>query len=233
MVSARCPAAGLCGRRVRSCRPAPLLSTTVRLVDVAHVQNAGYQHLAHHLPLVQGGRALHGNANAIQHGPVLLLTAGDERTFFSAMSLPPTTRGKTVDDPLDLGGMEYQYTGMVNLQGVCFQAAGAMRLKSSSKEQAFPVLKQVLQAWQPPGYFIMAASKRVTVWPLAWAARMNASVMAKLLPSLRGLPVITTIFFAHGGSSSWPGIDFSHAFTLSFYQAREKDKYAHESVILT
>ena len=54
-------------------------------------------------------------------------------------------------------------------------------------------MKQVSQAWQPP-IFIMAASKRVTVWPLASAARMNASVMAKLLPFLRGLPVITTIF---------------------------------------
>ena len=36
----------------------------------------------------------------------------------------------------------------------------------NADNEAFPVLKQVSQAWQPP-IFIMAASKRVTVWPLA------------------------------------------------------------------
>ena len=64
--------------------------------------------------------------------------------------------------PLIWAGMEYQYTGMVNTRASASRTAGAMRLKSSSKEQAFSVLKQVSQAWQPP-IFIMAASKRVFV----------------------------------------------------------------------
>ena len=41
---------------------------------------------------------------------------------------------------------------------------------------------------------LSAASNRVTVCPLASAALINASVIAKLFPFLRGLPVITTIF---------------------------------------
>jgi hypothetical protein len=40
----------------------------------------------------------------------------------------------------------------------------------------------------------MAASNLVTVCPFSCAALIKASVMAKLLPFLRGLPVITTIF---------------------------------------
>ena len=42
--------------------------------------------------------------------------------------------------------------------------------------------------------FIIAASNRVTVCPFASAALINASVIAKLFPFFRGLPVITTIF---------------------------------------
>ena len=40
-----------------------------------------------------------------------------------------------------------------------------------------------------------AASKRVTECPFTSQASVNALAMAKLLPFLRGLPVITTICF--------------------------------------
>ena len=42
--------------------------------------------------------------------------------------------------PLIWAGMEYQYTGMVKTMASASRMAGAMVLKSSSKEQAFPVL---------------------------------------------------------------------------------------------
>ena len=72
---------------------------------------------------------------------------------------------------------------------------GAMTLKSSSNEQALPVLKHVWQAWQPP-MCIIAASKRLTVCPHCSAASVKARTMAIVLPPLRGEPVTTVIFMA-------------------------------------
>ena len=48
--------------------------------------------------------------------------------------------------PLDLGGDGVPYTGMVKTRASAARMVGAMVLKSSSKLQAFPVLKQVSQA---------------------------------------------------------------------------------------
>ena len=118
--------------------------------------------------------------------------------FLPAMSLPATQNEyRRSMTHLIWDGMEYQYTGAVNTTPSASRIAGAISLKSSSKEHALPVLKHVSQARQPPS-FLKAASKRVTACPFASAAEMNASVIAKLLPSLRGLPVMTTMLAMSG-----------------------------------
>ena len=91
-----------------------------------------------------------------------------------------------------------------------FKMAGAIELKSSSKEQAFPLLKQVSQAWHPPT-FKETASNRVTLCPLASAASIKAFVMARLFPFFLGLPVMTTIFLPIAMPPVFPKLTFFKA----------------------
>ena len=54
---------------------------------------------------------------------------------------------------------------MVNTTASASRMAGALVLKSPSKEQALPVLKQVSQAWQPPTFFLAACTVKTTPGP--------------------------------------------------------------------
>ena len=67
-----------------------------------------------------------------------------------------------------------------------------MVLKSSSCVHALPVLKQVMQPWQPFRFIFVALHSTIS-WPRPFAASMNASAIELLLPPLRALPLITTI----------------------------------------
>ena len=59
------------------------LFAAIGLVDIALIQHTGDQNLAHHLPLIQGTHALHGDADAVHDGHVILLAASDQRAFLS------------------------------------------------------------------------------------------------------------------------------------------------------
>ena len=68
--------------------------------------------------------------------------------------------------------------------------------------------------------------------PFFSAALIKASVMAKLFPFLRGLPVITTIFLLIKLSSFDCEIDFSNTRYYHYSKNGTKSKYTHLSAIL-
>ena len=202
-------------------------------MDVAHVQNAGYQHLAHHLPLVQGGRALHGNANAIQHGPVLLLTAGDERTFFSRDVLAAHHQGvEAVDDPLDLGGDGVPVHRHGEHQGVCFQNGRGDEVEIIVKGAGLSGFEAGFTG-VATAYFHHGGVKAGNGMALGLGGPDECVGHGEAVAVFAGAAGYHNDLFAHGGSSLWPGIDFSHALRYHSIKHGEKDKYAHESVILT
>lgn len=53
------------------------LPTAVGLIDISHIQNAGDQHLACHMPFEQSNGPLNGEADAIQYRHILPLCFSD------------------------------------------------------------------------------------------------------------------------------------------------------------
>ena len=59
------------------------LSTAVRLVYVAAIENARYENLAYALPLQERNRALIRNAHPVKYAHVVLFATGYERALFA------------------------------------------------------------------------------------------------------------------------------------------------------
>lgn len=98
----------------------------VGFVDVAHIQHAGDEDFAHHLPLVQRTHPLHRNANAVHDGQIVFLTAADQRALLAGDVLAAHhQRVYAVNDALDLrrNGIpidrhgEYQNVRLQNSRG--------------------------------------------------------------------------------------------------------------------
>jgi hypothetical protein len=87
-----------------------------------------------------------------------------------------------------------QYKGVQKTIISARSSMGANRAKSSSKEQALPVVKHFLQAAQPL-IFMLFVSNNIIVCPAALAPSIKAFASKMLFPSFLGLPVRTSMSF--------------------------------------